>query len=163
MPKALFAKAWIATGHITLERSMQISGLSEEEMQCCHLTTDPLELESVLGDGNQDGPGIQELISLGERKRARVAWLMDGKPGQDIKTFMPASLIPPIEKHLSKYLFSKVSPDQKESNAVITIVFYKPNGREASFESMRKNTILHNTGLRTLRADCSKRAQKDTG
>ncbi len=166
MPQTLFAKAWVTTGHVSMQRSMEISGLSEQEMSECHLLTDPLSLESVLGAGNEEGPSLEDLISGGRAKRRRVVWMMDNKNGSGTAQ-MPGSLIMPIEKHLANFLFSSL-PDKQQSKKpekqmkeVVTIVMSKKYGREASHEVQRKHTILHASGLKGLSRSCPSRTAKD--
>lgn len=140
---------------------MEISGLTKEEMDDCHLLSDPLTLEDVLGQGNAEGPSVQDLIEGGKSKRRRVVWTMDTKLG-NTKSMMPGSLISPVEKYLANYLYTKVAPSTDRSmKPVMTLVFNKRHGREATPDMVRKKTILGNDGLRTLRENLGPRLVKD--
>ena len=160
MPQALFAKAWITTGHITPGRSLEISGLTEEDMANSHLLTDPLSLDDILGAENAEGPSIEDLVSGGRAKRRRVVWMMHSKDSTST-AMMPGCLIMPVEKHLSNYLFAKVSKADRQLKPVVTIVMSKRSGKEASNEMLRKHTVVQQSGLRRLRPNATARSTKD--
>ena len=109
IPRALFGKAWIVTGHITAEDLFATSDITQSDLDNCELLTDPLSLESVLGVDNAEGPSVEDLVRGGAQKRCRVVWSLGGKPNSPVShtALLPGALIYPVEKHLANYLYLK--------------------------------------------------------
>eukprot|EP00435_Cladocopium_sp_Y103_P068264 s810_g31.t1 len=162
MPRALFAKAWITTGHISKERSMEISGLSEDELDNVHLISDPLSLSGILGEGNEEGPSIDELILGGQSKRHRVVWSMSGRV-EGIRAMVPGVLIPLLEKYLSSYLYSCIAPGetQHQSKEKVSLVLSRRSGKEASACIKQKHLDTDSNGLKVLKSGAPTRTAKE--
>ena len=141
IPNAMFGKAWIKTGHISEEELLQSSDITQEELDNCHLLSDPLMLEDVLGPDNAAAPSVQEMIQGGESKRHRVVWELSGKPGQPAtKHLLPAALLYPVEKKLANYLFQKISKraNAPEPKPMCTILLSRRTGKEIGVAMLKK-------------------------
>ena len=161
IPRALFGKAWITTGHITAEELMQHSDITQEDLDHCHLLSDPLSLSESLGVRNIDGPSIEELVEQGSLRRRRVVWELSGKEGSGMEKFLcPAALVGPVEKKLANYLFLKAHkrPSLKLHG---TILLSRRTGKEISADLLKKHSVLHHDGRRKLKADVPTRTAKD--
>jgi len=106
LPKPLVAKAWIRTGHISIERMCELTGLSKEEINAASKMKDPASLEDIIGEHAAQGPGIDELLLRAQMKRDRVIWQIS-VPDLDAQDWpmLPEAFITPVERRLCEYLW----------------------------------------------------------
>lgn len=124
MPNALFAKAWIRTGHVSPEDIFASnSSITPEDLEKASLLVDPLGIEESIGLHHAYGPSIEDLIAGGAKKRRRVVWFLEGRAGVDVlSTLLPQVLVFPVEKRLSTYLFNKAHEDSKGTAKVLSTI-----------------------------------------
>ena len=160
LPKALFAKAWVKTGHVSKEVMMQKAGITEEQWQSCSILEDPAQFFDVLGVENSSEPALQELIQNGARKRFRVVWLVSTlRPDFQEMAVLPGCLTFPVEKRLSNYLFATAQGVACKSKS--TIILSKRSSKEISPDMVKKHTVMHANGTRTMKEDAPARTLKD--
>ncbi len=106
LPQALIAKAWIRTGHVSLERMCELTGLQAEEIAAASKMKDPTCLEDIIGEHAAQGLGVDNLILRAQMKRDRVLWQISVPDLQDQDwPSLPEGLIGPVESRLCDYLW----------------------------------------------------------
>lgn len=159
MPKVLFAKAWVTTGHVSKSEMMERANISEEQWQSCHLRPDPAGFLEVLGLDAMEEPSVEEMIANAERKRTRVVWLVSCLDNPAEMAILPASLVYPIEKRLSHHLYCKAN--SQDAGKLSTIIISKRAAREMYPEMVKKYTKIRGDGTREFKEDVPKRTLKD--
>lgn len=163
IPRALFAKAWVRTGHITKEEMIAKGYVTEDEWEHCELLADPLGLRDLLGLGNAEEPSIEELLEGGKAKRQRVVWLIDTKGPKVEKAMLPASLLFPVERRLCHFLVHSGPGASDPVPPISSLVLSKRTGKELGPEMLKKHTRLLQNNTRDFRPDVPTRVQKDYG
>ena len=163
VPRALFAKAWVTTGHVTKERVMEAGNITEEQWESCKILDDPLGLFHFLGLRAADEPSLEELIENGRKKRRRVVWVIACRNPADGMGLLPASLVHPVEKKLCNYIFQAAGGSERVAplKQIATVLVSRRSARECSVEMLRKHTVLKENGARVLKEDAGARAVKE--
>lgn len=159
MPRALFAKAWVTTGHITKEKMMEVSGITAEEWSNCSLLMDPSNLADHLGEAAEE-PSVQELVQNGQFKRKRVIWLISPRGDAEASAILPACLQFPLEKRLSNHLFLKAA-GTANLKALSTVVISRRGSKEVSAEMLRKHFTSNDDGTKALKPTAPTRSVKE--
>ena len=160
LPRVMFAKAWVVTGHVEKEHILELQGLTENDRTNSHILQDPAGLHEFLGVEASAEPSIADLIENGQRKRRRVAWSISSKSADGSRAMLPASLVWAVEKKLANYIYAKIDSPRRPPVPTCTLVLSRKHARECSFDVLRKNTELLANGTRKLREDAS-RGKKD--
>lgn len=161
IPRALFAKAWVVTGHVTKERILQISKITEQEWNECSLYDDPAEFREHLGLDAAQEPSLEELIEYGAGKRRRVVWQVSSKGSSIPSAQLPASLVFPVEKRVANYLFAKASDASVSVKTKSTVIISRKLSKEISAELSKKYTIQCDDGTRELKECTPNRTKRD--
>lgn len=159
LPRALFAKAWVVTGHVTREKMLEVSGLSEEEYENCSLLQDPAGLSEILGVENCSEPALEELIYNGALKRCRTIWLLSTHYAEQPLAGLPACLVHPVERRIANFLFARsqnLNPKRKS-----TVIISRRSSKEISPAMIVKHTVQQDDGTRKLKQDIPARTAKD--
>lgn len=163
MPRVLFAKAWVTTGHVSKETMMRVAQIDEAEWQSCNLQGDGSGLLTHLGPLATDEPSIEELIQNGANKRKRVVWTISSSSSEEPSALLPGSLLWPLERRLSSFLFARATGGETgRVRTWSTIVISRRAGREVSNDLLRRRTTLHADGKRSFLDDVSNRTLKDS-
>ncbi len=106
LPRALIAKAWIKTGHISIERMCELADMTAEEITAASKMKDPTSLADIIGEHAAQGPGVDELLARAQMNRDRVLWQIS-VPDLDAPNWpmLPEVFITPVERRLCDYLW----------------------------------------------------------
>ena len=161
MPRALFAKAWVVTGHITKEKIVEVSGITEEEWSNCNLNGHLCDLADHLGEEAAEEPSVQELVQNGQLKRKRVIWFISPKDLADAAAILPACLQFPLEKRLSNYLYCKAT--STTTLKPLSTVVISRRAKEISADLLKKHFTSNDDGTKTLKPTAPPRSVKEQG
>ncbi len=161
LPRTLFAKAWVTTGHVSKEKMMEVANIDEAEWEACNIQGDGSGLITHLGPLASDEPSIEELIQNGAMKRKRVLWTISRSSSEEPSAVLPGSLVWPVERRLSSFLFAQASAESDSLKTWTTIVISRRAGKEVSTDLLRKRTKVNADGTRAFMADVPNRTLKD--
>ena len=156
----MWLKAWHVTGHIDKPTALEVSGISEDAWESCSLRPDVTDLADIIGYENTDEPSVADLIEQGRLKRKRVVWTLSRRHPSEEHVTLPHILVWPIEKRLANYVHG-VAKGHVQNRPLSAIVISKKGGKEVSFDMLKKHTIWHADGTKTLKGDAPARAKKD--
>ena len=156
LPRTLFAKAWVTTGHVSKEKMMEVANIDEAEWEACNIQGDGSGLITHLGPLASDEPSIEELIQNGAMKRKRVLWTISRSSSEEPSAVLPGSLVWPVERRLSSFLFAQASAESDSLKTWTTIVISRRAGKEVSTDLLRKRTKVNADGTRAFMAGCAK-------